>query len=325
MIVIAFLTFLVNGVVKISTPETFKELTEGKSVVKFYAPWCSHCIALKPVFEKLSDEFQDVQFVEINCQQHEKFCVNRNINGFPEIRSYENNVEVSKYSGPLDATNLRKYLKGEKVGKAETRVFQLNASNFESVVNDETKNVVVKFYAPWCGICKGMKDKYEKLTEIYSKETDLVIAEMDCTEQQNVKICKGRFNISAYPTITFFPKDFKYGKDFTYEHEITTYLNRMNREFWYFRNENGKLQENAGRDKKMDKLANEFLKSHEQRRADIVAVFTNSNKGRVYKDIAQHIIAKGSDWIDERKKILEEIKHTDDLAFIELNILQQFK
>ena len=37
--------------------------------------------------------------------------------------------------------------------------------NFNEVVNDDTKDVLVEFYAPWCGHCKNLAPKYEELGE----------------------------------------------------------------------------------------------------------------------------------------------------------------
>lgn len=35
-------------------------------------------------------------------------------------------------------------------------VVTLNDENFDNIVNDEEKNVLVKFYQPGCGFCKQM-------------------------------------------------------------------------------------------------------------------------------------------------------------------------
>ncbi len=39
----------------------------------------------------------------------------------------------------------------------------LVGENFLEIVNDATKDFLVEFYAPWCGHCKKLAPKYEKL------------------------------------------------------------------------------------------------------------------------------------------------------------------
>lgn len=45
-------------------------------------------------------------------------------------------------------------------------VFQVVvAENFDEIVNDENKDVLIEFYAPWCGHCKNLEPKYKELGE----------------------------------------------------------------------------------------------------------------------------------------------------------------
>ena len=45
-------------------------------------------------------------------------------------------------------------------------VFQVVvAENFDEIVNNENKDVLIEFYAPWCGHCKNLEPKYKELGE----------------------------------------------------------------------------------------------------------------------------------------------------------------
>lgn len=39
------------------------------------------------------------------------------------------------------------------------------AENFDAIVNDDSKDVLIEFYAPWCGHCKNLEPKYKELGE----------------------------------------------------------------------------------------------------------------------------------------------------------------
>uniref|UniRef100_A0A3P9NG78 Protein disulfide-isomerase A3 n=1 Tax=Poecilia reticulata TaxID=8081 RepID=A0A3P9NG78_POERE len=61
---------------------------------------------------------------------------------------------------------LKRYLKSEKVPENnDGPVKVVVAENFDSIVNDDSKDVLIEFYAPWCGHCKNLEPKYKELGE----------------------------------------------------------------------------------------------------------------------------------------------------------------
>nr|XP_045727458.1 protein disulfide-isomerase A2 [Mirounga angustirostris] len=76
----------------------------------------------------------------------------------------------------------------------------LVGKNFEQVAFDETKNVFIKFYAPWCTHCKDMAAAWEALAEKYKDHEDIIIAELDATANE----LEG-FPVHGFPTLKYFP------------------------------------------------------------------------------------------------------------------------
>ena len=89
----------------------------------------------------------------------------------------------------------------------------IKGKTFKKEVLDSKKDVLVEFYAPWCGHCKNLEPKYDVLGEKFEKVDHVVIAKMDYTANE---IDVPGIEIRGFPTLLFFPNG-KKAEPITYQ------------------------------------------------------------------------------------------------------------
>ena len=127
----------------------------------------------------------------------------------------EDNMNKFPYTGELSGAGVRSFvssyfsgsmkptLKSEEVGADDltTDVVTLRGKSFNDIVINNSKDVLVEFYAPWCGHCKKLAPVLDEVGAKFKKNSNIVIAKMDATANE---VSIPGVSVKGYPTLFFF-------------------------------------------------------------------------------------------------------------------------
>lgn len=186
----------------------------------------------------------------------------------------------------------------------------LDKDNFDGIALDTSKNVLVEFYAPWCGHCKSLAPVYEKVALAFKNEPNCVVAKVDADEQKELG---SRFGISGFPTIKFFPKNNKDGEEYNSGRSEEDFISFLNEKCGTNRVSGGGIDEKAGRVDAYDELAAKFMSAAADAREAVVAELEaaegDASDKKYYIKVMKKVMEKGDSYpgteIARLSKILE--------------------
>jgi len=333
--------------VLILTPENFDDHVGGDHpvLVEFFAPWCGHCKSLAPEYEILATTFknQKVKIASVDADQHKSLGSRFGISGFPTIKYFPaGSTESEAYTGGRTAADMTDFINRKagtnaRVKTAPTSVVVLDSSNFDKIVLDSNKDVLVEFYAPWCGHCKRLAPDYEKVAASFAGEDSVVIANVDADQYKEIG---SRYDVSGFPTIKFFPKGNKDGVDYTGGRTPKDFVDYINKEAGTERTVGGGFKDTAGRIAEIDALARKFFTSSSERKKILndveakIAEFKdhkNAQFAKFYQLTMKRILEKGEEFVTKESARLQRMLDSGSVAakqtaqfFKRINIMKAF-
>jgi protein disulfide-isomerase-like protein len=303
---------LVLGQVVELTNENFEETIKGKDAfVKFYAPWCGHCKNMAPAYEQVGESFakhKDVVIAKVDADKHRDLGSKYGVQGFPTLKFFPKGSSTPEdYEGGREAEDIINFVNGKagtnvRIKKAPSSVVDLDSSNFDSIVLDNSKDVLVEFYAPWCGHCKKLIPDYEKLANAFAGDANVVVAKIDADKHKEIG---SKYGVQGFPTIMWFGKDNKSPEKYERARDVESFVSFINDKAGTKRQSNGRLAETAGRIAALDAIASKaaaagadlaaLAKEAEAAIAGLTGV--DATNGKYYVKVLQTMASKGKDFV----------------------------
>ncbi|KAJ7741455.1 protein disulfide isomerase [Mycena maculata] len=205
------------------TPDNFKPtIAKGVWFVEHFSPYCGHCRAFLPTWEKLVEQSENsagVQLAQVDCSVNGDLCNANGVSGYPQLHLYRDGEFVEKYKGSRDFDVVTEYLAGylamhapipelpsplltpaaaDVILNPSGEVTVLTPDNFRTTLDQGP--AFIKFYAPWCGHCKKLAPIWKQLAKLM--EAKVTIAEVNCEAHE--KFCKSQ-GVGGFPTLMYYP------------------------------------------------------------------------------------------------------------------------
>eukprot|EP01084_Bolivina_argentea_P055588 101887_1 len=325
------------------TSESFDDVVDGSKSVfaMFYAPWCGHCKSFKPEYAKVAAAYakeDNVAIVSVDADNHRDLAGRFGVSGYPTLKFFpQGSTEPEDYSSGRTAEDVVKFI-NKKAGtnaavvEPPSPVTTLTDDNFESIALDQSKDVLVEFYAPWCGHCKKLKPVYDTVAAAFANEADVVVAKVDATENS---ASGSKYDVKGYPTIKFFPKGTDEVVDYNSGRTAEAFVEFLNENAGTRRNLDGTLSRSAGRFPELDTLANQYFTDAAARDDTLKELETvcesRASECKYYLKYASKIADKGDDYVKTERDRLKNLsksgsvqKEKRDNFIRRMNVLNGF-
>jgi len=164
----------------------------------------------------------EMRFITVNSDEEEHKRImdffGVELADLPSMRILKREDDMLKFKpelNELSEENIRSFVKQYLAGELKPHLMSeevpedwdkepvkvLVGKNFEEVAKNIEKNVLVEFYAPWCGHCKQLAPIWDELGEKFKDSETVVVAKMDSTTNELEDV-----QVQGFPTIKLFRK-----------------------------------------------------------------------------------------------------------------------
>ncbi|XP_031504176.1 protein disulfide-isomerase-like [Nymphaea colorata] len=125
----------------------------------------------------------------------------QNVDGTKFLKERVEPDDVASWLKDYKEGRLKPFRKSEPIPEVNDQpVKVVVADSLHDVVFNSGKNVLLEFYAPWCGHCKKLAPILDEVAVSFESDVDVVIAKIDATANDYPMDI---FDVKGYPTMYF--------------------------------------------------------------------------------------------------------------------------
>ncbi len=98
----------------VNKDEFQKIISNGYTLVDFYADWCGPCKMLGPVLEEVDKEYPDVDFIKVNVDNEAELAATYKIMSIPAVFLFKDGQMVAKTGGLQPKENIKSFIDQNK-------------------------------------------------------------------------------------------------------------------------------------------------------------------------------------------------------------------
>jgi len=101
---------------KITTEKELNNILKTKTmtIIDFFAEWCGPCKILGPIFEKVADDYEDINFIKIDIDHAPELAAKYEISSIPTLLFLKNGELSNTIRGLIREPDLKKTIENFK-------------------------------------------------------------------------------------------------------------------------------------------------------------------------------------------------------------------